>query len=184
MCHIITMDQNSGMREVLEILAGATEFSSLRIRQGEGAVSLGHRSYADIQFLNKLRISPEIRFNLDQAKTYADKVFLLLQVAFGNVSLEDFTAKTENTSPLQTQMTIFNAAPRIARAIFAVACHRKYGGAALAALELLHTVHGKAWEDSPTIFRQIEKIGPKSITVLASNGISCELLQPLASADL
>lgn len=128
-----------------------------------------------MQFLNKLRISPEIRFNLDQAKTYADKVFLLLQVAFGNVSLEDFTAKTENTSPLQTQMTIFNAAPRIARAIFAVACHRKYGGAALAALELLHTVHGKAWEDSPTIFRQIEKIGPKSITVLASNGISCEL---------
>lgn len=39
MCHIITMDKNSGMREVLEILAGATEFSSLRIRQGEGAVS-------------------------------------------------------------------------------------------------------------------------------------------------
>lgn len=101
-------------------------------------------------------------------------MFLLLQVAFGNVNLDEFSTKTENTSPLQTQMTIFNAAPRIARAIFAVACHKKFGGAALAALELCHTVNGKAWEDSATIFRQIDKIGPKSITVLASNGITSE----------
>lgn len=101
-------------------------------------------------------------------------MFLLAQVAFGNVSLDEFSTKTENTAPLQTLMLIFNTAPRVSRAIFNVACHMKYGPAALAALELCQTVNGKAWENSSAVFRQIDKIGLKSITVLQSNGVHSE----------
>ncbi|BEJ12848.1 hypothetical protein CspHIS471_0300220 [Cutaneotrichosporon sp. HIS471] len=109
MCHIVSMDADSSLRSLLELLAGSTEFSSLRIRQGERAL------------LNKLRVHKDIKYHLDTpAKTYADKVFLLAQVAFGNVNLDEFSTKTENTSPLQTQILIFNVAPRLARAIFHV----------------------------------------------------------------
>lgn len=180
------MDPLSGLRQMLELLAGATEFSSLRIRQGEGAVSMFTVRLADIQLLNHLRVDPSIRYTIDEpAKTYADKVFLMAQVAFGNVNVEEFSTKSENGSPLQTLMLIFNTAPRIARAIFNVASHLKYGAATLAALELVHTVHGKAWEDNSTVFRQIDKIGPKSITVLHSNNINSEYpSQPLANPRL
>ncbi|BEI86620.1 hypothetical protein CcaverHIS002_0609070 [Cutaneotrichosporon cavernicola] len=160
MCHIVSMDPDSSLRSLLELLAGSTEFSSLRIRQGDRAL------------LNTLRVHKDIKYHLDTpAKTYADKVFLLAQVTFGNVNLDEFSTKTENTSPLQTQILIFNVAPRLARAIFNVTCHKQYGRAAVAAIELCHTVHGKAWEDTSAVFRQIDKIGPKSITVLESNGI-------------
>lgn len=59
-------------------------------------------------------------------------------------------------------------------AIFKVAVEKRYGGAAVSALELLHTINGKAWEDSPAIFRELNNIGPKSVAVLASNGVTCK----------
>jgi hypothetical protein len=67
-----------------------------------------------------------------------------------------------------------------------VAIEKKYGIAIRSALELLHTVNGKAWEDSATIFRQVHQIGkvpkvgrtltsgPKSITILGNNDMTCE----------
>lgn len=123
--------------------------------------------------LNKLRTSEDIRFRLaEPVKTYADKVFLHLQVIFGNVSLDKYAAKTENGLPMQTQLAIYNSAPRIAKAILLVATEKGYGGASRAALELLRTVNGMAWEDSATIFRQIDQVGPKSISVLEANGIT------------
>lgn len=165
MCHIISMDSDASLRDLLEILAGATEFSNLRPRQGEFAA------------LNKLGSHPDIRFGIDKVKTYADKVFLHLQVTFGNVTLDDDKGKTEISSSLQTQIAIYSAAPRIAKAIFKVAVEKKFGGAAVSALELLHTINGKAWEDSPAIFRELDHIGPKSIAVLAANGVTCEWKQ-------
>lgn len=128
--------------------------------------------------LNKLRVSDDIRFRLGESvKTYADKVFLHLQIIFGNVSLDKFATKAENGSPMQTQMAIYNSAPRIAKAILLVATEKEYGGASRAALELVRTVNGMAWEDSATIFRQIDQIGPKSISVLDANGITSELIR-------
>lgn len=126
--------------------------------------------------LNKLRVSDDIRFRLaDSVKTYADKVFLHLQVIFGNVSLDKFATKTENGPPMQIQLAIYSSAPRIAKAILLVATEKEYGGASRAALELVRTVNGMAWEDSATIFRQIDQIGPKSISVLDANGITSGL---------
>jgi hypothetical protein len=59
-------------------------------------------------------------------------------------------------------------------AMVTVALERKDGGSARNALELLRTVNGKAWENSATVFRQIEAIGSKSIKALAIHGITCE----------
>lgn len=42
-------------------------------------------------------------------------MFLQLQIIFGNVSLDKVKAKTENASHLQTQVAIYNSAPRIAK---------------------------------------------------------------------
>ncbi|WVQ77811.1 hypothetical protein IAR50_007501 [Cryptococcus sp. DSM 104548] len=161
MCSIKEMSPMSTVQDLLEILAGATEFADLRIRQGESS------------FLNKLRDHQEIRFPLgEKVSNYADKVFLMLQVTFGNIILDDIAKKTELSSPIQTLMAIYNHAPRIAKAIVQFALNREYGTAARSALELHRTIIGKAWEDSPTIFRQIPSIGPKSIRVLGQNGIS------------
>ena len=53
---------------------------------------------------------------------------------------------------------------------------RQYGKAVLSARELVHTVFGKAWEDTASIFRQLDSIGPKAIAKLDHMGIHCESL--------
>jgi hypothetical protein len=45
----------------------------------------------------------------------SDKVFLYIQIILGNIDLSSFNVKTENTSPRQIQMNIFQHAPRIAK---------------------------------------------------------------------
>ncbi|WOO80638.1 putative ATP-dependent DNA helicase HFM1 [Vanrija pseudolonga] len=160
MCHIVSMRPDSEFRDLLEILAGAKEFDTLRIRQGEAS------------FLNSMRETDGMRYKLgDSVKSYGDKVFIHLQITFGNIDVEKAATKSENNTPLQTQITIFSSAPRIAKAMMMVATEKEYGPASRAALSLLRTVNGKAWEDSTSIFRQIERIGPKSLEVLKNNGI-------------
>ena len=104
-------------------------------------------------------------------------MFLYVQVCLGNISLENYQVKSENSSPHQTLMAIFQAAPRIAKgtrskirfaaksilAICQVCLERHFGSTSRAALELVHVVLGKAWEDSPTIFRQLSNIGELAV---------------------
>lgn len=65
-------------------------------------------------------------------------------------------------------------------AIFSIARLRaetgdKYWGKAVkSARQLAHTVLGKAWEDTSSIFRQIDNIGPKAIAKLGSQGVQSE----------
>jgi hypothetical protein len=56
-------------------------------------------------------------------------------------------------------------------AIASVAFLKGHGIAVKNALSLLHTICGKAWDFGPSIFRQIESIGPKSIIKLGLEGI-------------
>lgn len=51
-------------------------------------------------------------------------------------------------------------------------CLRRAGEGSRSALELLHTVNGKGWEDSTAVFTQVSKLGPKSIRMLAQNEIT------------
>jgi ATP-dependent DNA helicase HFM1/MER3 len=51
---------------------------------------------------------------------------------------------------------------------------KSYGKALKSARELVHTVLGKAWEDTSSIFRQIPSIGPKAIGKLGLEGVRSE----------
>jgi ATP-dependent DNA helicase HFM1/MER3 len=46
-----------------------------------------------------------------------------------------------------------------------------YGKAVKSARQLVHVVLGKAWEDTSSIFRQIDSVGPKAIARLNGEGI-------------
>jgi hypothetical protein len=72
--------------------------------------------------------------------------------------------------------------PQSQPAMVTVALERKDGGSAKNALELLRTVNGKAWENTATVFRQIDMIGSKSIKSLAIHGITCQQEEKLLHA--
>jgi hypothetical protein len=187
------------LRELLAVLAGATEFADLRVRAGEAPVCI---AYSDVEFSLTVPRSyltscePALRYlfcsmspskptrksmftsSASLAHIFSDKVFLYLQVTFGNVSLESYKVNTENSSPAQIGLAIFLTAPRIvdgmkliqsfaeadSKAIRQVVANKGYGTVTRAATELLHVVHGKAWENHPAVFRQIPSIG--KVTVL------------------
>nr|XP_019009697.1 uncharacterized protein I206_05257 [Kwoniella pini CBS 10737]OCF48478.1 hypothetical protein I206_05257 [Kwoniella pini CBS 10737] len=135
-------------------------YKDLRIRPGEA------------KMLNNLSKEGKVRFTVKEgAKTYGDKVFLLMQVQFGSYIL-DTEKKTESTSFLQTQIIIFSHAERIAKgtiagaiSILKIALSRKYGNTTKAALELHRTIAGKAWEDSSSMFRQLDQVGEMKLNI-------------------
>ncbi|ORY26148.1 Sec63 Brl domain-domain-containing protein [Naematelia encephala] len=94
-------------------------------------------------------------------------------LCLANINLDKYNTKgdSSNSSPSSIILSIWHQAPRIAKAICHVALNRGFGGAIRASLELLHAVSGKAWEDTSTIFRQLDNIGPKSMKVLEENSI-------------
>jgi len=52
-----------------------------------------------------------------------------------------------------------------------------WGKAVKSARQLVHVVLGKAWEDTSSIFRQIDNIGPKAIAKLSLEGVHSESYQ-------
>ena len=100
---------------------------------------------------------------------------------------------SENASIKATIMAIYKDAPRVVKckscdwihlttAIVSIAKlkaetqDRQYGRAVKSARELVHTVFGKAWEDTASVFRQLDSIGPKAIAKLSAEGIHSESL--------
>ncbi|WVW83586.1 hypothetical protein I302_105607 [Kwoniella bestiolae CBS 10118] len=170
MLDIMSITEESTLRDLLEIVSHAHEFRDLRVRPG------------DAKLLNALREHDQTRYKIHrQVKEYWEKVFLLMQAQFGNIPYEA-EKKTETTSPLQTQMMIFPQAQRIASAIVQVAYVRQYGEPLRAAMELSRTITAKAWEDTAVIFRQIDQIGPVAIRALEANHINT--FDQLLAADL
>ncbi|ORX35643.1 Sec63 Brl domain-domain-containing protein [Kockovaella imperatae] len=160
MCSILSIDGRHDFESLFEILCGAREFSDIRIRPGE------------LQMLNSIRNSGGLRFKLDNSpKTYADKVFILLQASFGNIDVASQMHKLETGSIALTLGSIYQSAGRIAKAIVQICAEKELGRTLRAALELMHCVYGRAWEDDYTVLRQLLRIGPKSMKTLEANGI-------------
>ena len=112
----------------------------------------------------------------------SDKVFVLLQVCFANISPPaEYKTKTDIATPYQTLAAIFQAAPRIAKSIADVCIAKKMGNAARHALELLHVVQGQAWENNATIFRQLDKIGKSSDQTSSRADVSQDPNRSIAS---
>lgn len=157
---IMNIEPNSTFRALLEVLSNAAEFQDVKLRMGEKAI------------YNKLNQSEELRYPLGRKpSTSADKVFLLIQICLGNISLDHYKESTENSNPTFELLRIWKIAPRICKAIVKVAIEKEDGGSLKAALELVRSINGKAWENTSTVFRQIDDIGAKSIKVLGANGI-------------
>ncbi|TFY71871.1 hypothetical protein EVG20_g1121 [Dentipellis fragilis] len=176
---IINLPGKASLRDMLEMISNSEELSDLKLRAGERSV------------YNKIRDHEDIRFRIKKVEKASDKLFLLLQVGLtltndnvvnysisfsqavlGGISLNSPEFKAGDSQPHLEVFSVFRHVGRIARAVVEVALVKNNGLLIKNAQELVRILSAKAWEDRPTIFRQIEYIGEKSIKVFAENGIT------------
>ncbi|TCD63539.1 Sec63 [Steccherinum ochraceum] len=173
---ILKISDKASLRDMMETLSTAEEYSDIRLRAGDKTV------------YNKLRQNSDIRFPVKKIEKSSDKVFLILQAVLGCVNLNDKEYKSPDCQPSLEALTIFRHAPRLARgrvslsvsgveadassAMVEVALIKQCGAQIKHGLELLRCLHAKAWEDRATVLRQVEQVGEKSIKVLAEHGIT------------
>ncbi|KAI0053920.1 P-loop containing nucleoside triphosphate hydrolase protein [Auriscalpium vulgare] len=157
---ILQLPDKASLREMMEMLAAAEEMADLRLRAGEK------------QVYNRLREHDDIRYKIKKVDKTADKTFLLIQAVLGGISLRGPQFKAGDSQTHLDAGAVFRHVSRIARAVVEVAIARKNGAQVKNGLELLRILSAKTWEDRPTVLRQIDQIGEKSLQVLAEKGIS------------
>ncbi|KAI0062246.1 P-loop containing nucleoside triphosphate hydrolase protein [Artomyces pyxidatus] len=157
---ISKLPERATIREMLEAIALADEFFEIKLRAGEK------------QIYNQLRAHNDIRFRIKKVENTADKVFILIQAVLGNVPLRGPEYRAADSQPHLDAGTVFRHVNRIARAIVEMAIMKRNGAQVKHGLELLRILNAKTWEDRPSVLRQINSIGEKSIQVLAEHGIS------------
>ncbi|KXN92197.1 putative ATP-dependent DNA helicase HFM1 [Leucoagaricus sp. SymC.cos] len=129
-------------------------------------------SGSELLVYNELRTHNDIRYTLSKVDKTRDKVFLLLQVVLGNISLNSPEMKKGDSQPQLDAFTVFTHAPRLARVVVEIAVTRKLGTQLMYGLEAFRCLTAKTWEERPTVLRQIEQIGEKSLKVLVEHGIT------------
>lgn len=147
----------------LSAIAQATEYSSIRFRQGEKAL---------YKLLNK---SPSIRWaipvNLDLP---AQKVSLIVQSVLGSadISWDGEMNKHKSQYTMETLMVFKNIGSLI-RCI--IDCQIAIGDSVSihSALMLERSVGARIWDDSPLQMKQIETIGRVAVRKLVNAGIKC-----------
>ncbi|KZT02310.1 P-loop containing nucleoside triphosphate hydrolase protein [Laetiporus sulphureus 93-53] len=166
---ILKLPDRATVREILEAIASAEEFSDIRLRSGEK------------QVYNKMRVHNDIRYQIKKIEKPADKIFVLIQAVLGCMSLSDPEYKNGDNNPPGEAFAIFRHVARIAKAIVEVAIVKKAGGLLKSGLEAMRCLNAKAWEDRYTVMRQVERIGEKSLKVLAEHNITS--IDALRKAD-
>ncbi|KAH9450619.1 hypothetical protein Pst134EB_018149 [Puccinia striiformis f. sp. tritici] len=152
------MKSSATMRNLLEIVSGADEYSTLRLRTGEGVA------------YKTLNSHPELKCSIPGKVTQTwQKVMLLIQAVLGGIPLAE--VKVENTNPVMEVNIIWQHLPRICKCLVSLAIAR-HDSAVKNCLELLRSVTAKAWDDSPWVMRQLDQIGEKSVKRLVDSGIS------------
>ncbi|KAJ7632951.1 Sec63 Brl domain-containing protein [Roridomyces roridus] len=157
---ILNLPERPSLRDILEMISNAEEFSDMKLRSSEKTV------------YNNLRKHNDIRFEVRKADKTSDKVFLLIQAVLGCIPLNSSEFKSSDSQPSLEAFSVFKHVSRIARVIVEVAIVRRRGAQLKYGLELVRCLTAKAWEDRPVVLRQIESIGEKSLKVLAENGIT------------
>ncbi|KAF9454628.1 P-loop containing nucleoside triphosphate hydrolase protein, partial [Macrolepiota fuliginosa MF-IS2] len=158
MAHIMNLHDKPTLREILETIAAAEEFSSLRLRASEKPV------------YNELRTHNDIRYAVAKVEKTSDKVFLLIQAILGNIPLNTSEMRRGDTQPQLDALSIFKHATRLAKG--KVAITKQLGTQLMYGLEATRCLAAKAWEDRSTVLRQVEQIGEKSLKVLTEHGIT------------
>ncbi|KAJ9105338.1 hypothetical protein QFC21_001707 [Naganishia friedmannii] len=162
---ILDIPAKASLESLFHTLSSAHEFSDMKLRNGEKV------------FYKSLAKDPDMRFlmpNGTSPSTSAHKVFLLIQMILGNVDWEPYKEQLKQgaSGPTLDSYNIFRVAPRICKAIATVALQKEDGETLKNALALNRIISGKAWPNSAVIFRQIDSIGAKSITVLGAKGFT------------
>lgn len=165
MCHILDIPPKASLETLLHALSTAQEYADLKLRNGEKL------------FYKSLAKDPGMRYSLPNGispSTSAHKVFILLQMTLGNVDWEPYKdqLKQGSSGPIFDSYQVFRVAPRVCKAMATIALQKEDGETLKNSLNLIRIVSGKAWPGTAVIFRQIDAIGPKSITVLGSKGIT------------
>ncbi|KAH7879983.1 Sec63 Brl domain-containing protein [Lentinula edodes] len=148
---ILDLSERASMREVLDVIANADEFSETRLRASEKSI------------YNKLRRHNDMRYEVKKVERTSDKILLLIQAILGGISLNAPEYRSNDSQPQFEAYSVFKHLPRIARAIVEVAIVRRFGAPLKYGLELVRCSIAKAWEDRPVVLRQIESIGEKSL---------------------
>lgn len=174
MCHILDLPPKSSLETLLHALSNAKEYADLKLRNGEKL------------FYKSLGKDPDLRYSLPNGispSTAAHKVFILIQMTLGNVNWDPYKEqlKQGSSGPTFDSYQVFRIAPRICKAMATIALQKEDGETLKNALALIRIISGKAWPGTAVIFRQVDAIGPKSITVLGSKGITT--FQKLAKTD-
>ncbi|TPX65577.1 hypothetical protein SpCBS45565_g05095 [Spizellomyces sp. 'palustris'] len=154
---VLQMKPRATLRNVLETLCKAEEFSNLRFHSDKG-------------HLNALNKNPAMRFPIKGKVVNVDhKVNILVQCALGSIPFTE--PKTAQSLTLETS-GIMQTACRIARFIVEI-CQVKRDFVSLRnAIDLTRCLAAKTWEHSPLMLKQIENIGPSLARMLANAGIS------------
>ncbi|KAK1917347.1 hypothetical protein P3342_000060 [Pyrenophora teres f. teres] len=149
--------------EILSAIVQATEYSSIRFRQGEKAL---------YKSLNK---SPSIRWaipvNLDLP---AQKVSLIVQSVLGSADISfDGEMSKHKTQYAMEVMVIFKTLGSLIRCI--IDCQIALGDSVSihSALMLERSIGARAWDDSPLQMKQIQSIGVVAVRKLVNAGIKC-----------
>ncbi|KNC99300.1 uncharacterized protein SPPG_09286 [Spizellomyces punctatus DAOM BR117] len=152
----LQMKPKATLRNVLETLCKAEEFSNLRFHSDKG-------------HLNALNKNPSMRFPIKgKVVNVEHKVNILIQCALGSIPFTE--QKTAQSLTLETS-GIMQTACRIARC--KKICQVKRDLVSLRnAIDLTRCLAAKTWENSPLMLKQIENIGPSLARMLANAGIS------------
>ncbi|KAF2853126.1 hypothetical protein T440DRAFT_444900 [Plenodomus tracheiphilus IPT5] len=157
------LQAKSSLSEILSAVAQASEYSTIRFRQGEKSL---------YKLINK---SPQIRFpiavNLDLP---AQKVSLIIQAILGStdISWEGEMVKHRSQYNMDTQIVFKNASSLI-RCI--IDCQIQLGDSISihSAMLLERSLGSKAWDDSPLQMKQIDGIGTVAVRKFVNAGIRC-----------
>ncbi|KAI7880880.1 P-loop containing nucleoside triphosphate hydrolase protein, partial [Lichtheimia hyalospora FSU 10163] len=146
---IMATNTCSTVRDVLELVSHAEEFTSMRFTTGEKP------------FLNSLQKNPNLRFPTTAGKvsSIADKIFLVIQVS--------------HTHLLVFQIVqILHQASRVTKCIIDCSIHDKDSTKLKHALDLHQSLQAKMWPSSSYVIRQIDKIGKQMSTTLVKAGVT------------
>ncbi|KAL4247433.1 Meiotic Crossover Helicase [Abortiporus biennis] len=150
---ILALPERPSLRDMLEVVSASSEYSDIKFRSGEK------------QIYNKIKDHNDVRFKVKKIEKPADKIFLIIQAILGGINLNDSEYKNGDNQPSLEALTVFRHVLRIARAVVEIAILKDSGAQVKHGLEMLRCLSAKAWEDRPTVLRQIEQIGEKSIKV-------------------
>ncbi|KAK4519788.1 Serine/threonine-protein kinase [Mucor velutinosus] len=165
MVGLMESETPTSVRDTLELISKShQEIETIRLNQG------------DKQFLNSIRTHDSVRFPLDKITSVADKVFMMIQCVFGNISLNNTNGG--NTLLNIEASAIMKHSSRLTRCLIDCSVHEQNAAKLKYALELYQCLQARMWSNSPYIARQLPGIGAQyAKTIAQANLINFDQLR-------